>query len=90
MLGGALGESNGAKGGVKLDVPGPRSLLQPIESLAQPQHLVLLAAAAATWRLFDVDHLSELPIEKCGLHVHVMDVAVLRCHGRQIRCPPSA
>jgi hypothetical protein len=40
---------------IQLGIPRPRCLLQPVEGLAQAQHLALLARDHKTWRLVYVD-----------------------------------
>ncbi|KAJ1283616.1 hypothetical protein BS78_03G141900 [Paspalum vaginatum] len=60
--------------GVELQVPRPQGLPKAIQSLAQAEHPVLLAADdVAQWPL-DVDLLLELPVQEHGLHVHVVDI----------------
>src|SRR5699024_7056006 len=48
-------ETHSFERGIQLGIPRPRCLSQSIESLAQAQHLALLARDRKTWRLVYVD-----------------------------------
>jgi hypothetical protein len=59
---------------IQLLIPGPWRLPQPIQCRPELQHLVFFSGGDETFRLLHIHFLRELAIEKCRLHVHVMDL----------------
>jgi hypothetical protein len=55
-------EAEAEQGGVKLLVLGPRCLTEPVQSLPEAQHFVLVLAVDETLRLLDIYLLLKLPI----------------------------
>ena len=61
----AVHEPKHAQRGIELGVPRPWCLPQPVQGLAQPQHLVLCSLDGEARSLLDEDRLRELDVEEC-------------------------
>jgi hypothetical protein len=72
-----LYEAELAERAIKLLVPGPRCLPQPVQRPPESQHLVFFSGGDEPLRLLHIDLLRELAVEEGRLHIHVMDFLAL-------------
>ena len=73
MLVDAAPEPKPQQVGVKLLVPGARSLTQSIECFVEVEHFMLVIVDDEAWRLLNVHLLLEFAVQERRFDVYVMD-----------------